>query len=282
MMTGANPTLRQRQLANRLRDLRHDSNMSIAEVAEALLCSAAKISRIETAQRRASLRDVRDLCRLYGVEDPSELMALAKDAREQGWWQDGEDVDFRPVPGLENDAIAISEFETTTIPGLLQTEDYARAVIQGFLPQIDPSVREDRVAYRMKRQNVLRKTKPPRYWVLLDESALHRHIGGEQTMADQLDQVAEMAAAPRITVQVVPYTVGAHMALDSAFMLLEFDPSAGVADTVYMDTLAGQIFQEKPAQLARFREVLNQLRAVALSPKDSIALVRQRSTAFKG
>ncbi|MFD2355170.1 Scr1 family TA system antitoxin-like transcriptional regulator [Nonomuraea ferruginea] len=101
-------------------------------------------------------------------------------------------------------------------------------------------------------------------------------------MADQLDQVAEMAAAPRITVQVVPYTVGAHMALDSAFMLLEFDPSAGVADTVYMDTLAGQIFQEKAAQLARFREVLNQLRAVALSPKDSIALVRQRSTAFKG
>ncbi|WP_261808808.1 helix-turn-helix transcriptional regulator [Nonomuraea sp. C10] len=281
MMAGANPTLRQRQLANRLRDLRHDSGMSIAEVAEALLCSAAKISRIETAQRRASLRDVRDLCRLYGVEDPSELMALAKDAREQGWWQDGEDVDFRPIPGLENDAIAISEFETTTIPGLLQTEDYARAVIQGFLPQIDPSVLEDRVAYRMKRQNVLRKAKPPRYWVLLDESALHRHIGGEQVMADQLGQVAEMAAAPHVTVQVVPYTVGAHMALDSAFMLLEFDPSAGVADTVYMDTLAGQIFQEKPAQLARFREVLNQLRAVALSPKDSIALVRQRSAAFR-
>ncbi|TXK44097.1 helix-turn-helix domain-containing protein [Nonomuraea sp. C10] len=280
-MAGANPTLRQRQLANRLRDLRHDSGMSIAEVAEALLCSAAKISRIETAQRRASLRDVRDLCRLYGVEDPSELMALAKDAREQGWWQDGEDVDFRPIPGLENDAIAISEFETTTIPGLLQTEDYARAVIQGFLPQIDPSVLEDRVAYRMKRQNVLRKAKPPRYWVLLDESALHRHIGGEQVMADQLGQVAEMAAAPHVTVQVVPYTVGAHMALDSAFMLLEFDPSAGVADTVYMDTLAGQIFQEKPAQLARFREVLNQLRAVALSPKDSIALVRQRSAAFR-
>lgn len=280
-MAGANPTLRQRQLATRLRDLRREAGLSIAEVAEALLCSPAKISRIETAQRRASLRDVRDLCRLYKVENPSELMALAKDAREQGWWQDSEDVDFRPVPGLENEAKAITEFETTTIPGLLQTEDYARAVIHGFLPQIEPEVLKERVAYRMKRQDVLRKPNPPRYWVLLDESALHRHIGGEQVMAEQLEKVVEMAAKPHITVQVVPYTVGAHMALDSAFMLLEFDPSMGVADTVYMDTLAGQIFQEKPAQLARFREVLNQLRAVALSPKDSIALVRDRIAGFQ-
>ncbi|MFG1942305.1 helix-turn-helix domain-containing protein [Nonomuraea sp. NPDC048826] len=280
-MASANPTLRQRQLATRLRELRHGSGLSIAEVAGALLCSPAKISRIETAQRRVSLRDVRDLCRLYRVENSSELMALAKDAREQGWWQDGEDVDFRPVPGLENDAIRISEYETTTIPGLLQTEEYAQAVIHGSLPQIDPIVLQERVAYRMKRQDVLRKKQPPRYWVLLDESALHRHIGGLQVMAEQLEKVVHMAGEPHITVQVVPFKVGAHMALDSAFMLLEFDPSAGVADTVYMDTLAGQIFQEKPAQLARFREVLNQLRAVALSPRDSIALIRERIAAFQ-
>lgn len=279
-MATANPTLRQRQLAKRLRELRHEAGLSIADVAGQLLCSPAKISRIETAQRRASLRDVRDLCRLYGVEDPAELMALARDAREQGWWQDAEDVDFRPVPGLENEAAAISEYETTTIPGLLQTEEYARAVIKGYLPQIDPAVLEERVAYRMKRQDVLRKTTPPRYWVLLDESALHRHIGGAGTMARQLEKVAEVAELPHVTVQVVPYTVGAHMGLDSAFMLLEFDPSAGVADTVYMDTLAGQIFQEKPAQLARFREVLNQLRAVALAPHDSIDRILAQSARF--
>jgi transcriptional regulator with XRE-family HTH domain len=260
----ANPTLRQRQ-----RELRHEAGMSIADVAEHLLCSPAKISRIETSQRRASLRDVRDLCNLYGVSNQTELMALAKDARQQGWWQETEDVDFRPLLGLESEAIAISEYETTTIPGLLQTEEYARAVIRGFLPRIDADVLEERVEIRMKRQGILQKARPPRYWVLLDESALHRHVGGARVMAQQLAQLRELAELPHVTIQVVPFTVGAHMGFDSAFMILEFDEAAGVPDTVYMDTLAGQIFQEKPQQVDQFREVLNHLRADALGPQDS-------------
>ncbi|WP_433511702.1 helix-turn-helix domain-containing protein [Nonomuraea sp. CA-143628] len=265
----ANPTLRQRQLAARLREMRTEAGLSIAEVAEQLLCSPAKISRIETSQRRASLRDVRDLCGLYGVADPSELMAFAKEAQQLSWWQDSEDVGFRPLIGLEAEAVEISEYETTTIPGLLQTEDYARAVIQGFLPRIASDVLDERVAVRMKRQEILHKSSPPRYWVLLDQSALHRHVGSQQIMAEQLTQLAELSHLPDVTIQVVPYTVGAHMGFDSAFMLLAFDPNAGVADTVYLDTLAGQIFLEKPNQLIRFREVLNHLRAAALRPDDS-------------
>lgn len=276
----ANPTLRQRQLAKRLRELRHDSGLSIAEVAHRLLCSPAKISRIETAQRRVSLRDVRDLGRLYGVPDPTELMALAKDARQQSWWQEPEEVDFRPLTGLENEAVAITEYETTTIPGLLQTEDYARAVISGVVPDISPEALGERVDKRMRRQDVLRKATPPRYWVLLDESALHRHIGGPAVMAGQLGHLHELARLPHVQVQVIPYTVGAHVGLDSAFMLLEFDEPAGLPDTVYLDTLAGQIFQEKPGQLRYFRELLNHLRSVALGPSESAGRILQRQAKF--
>lgn len=268
----ANPTLRQRQLASRLRELRLEAGLSIAEVAERTLSSPAKISRIETGQRLASLRDVRDLCMLYGVPG-TELMQLAREASQQEWWQEHEDVNFRPLIGMEWEASAITEYETTTIPGLLQTEDYARAVIRGFLPRIDPDVLEERVQVRMKRQDVLHKTVPPRYWVLLDESALHRRFGGLEVMRRQCARLADLAEVPDITIQVIPYTAGPHMALDSAFMLLEFADTAGVADTVFMDTLAGQFFMEKRSQIDRFKEVVDHLRAVALSPGDSLARI---------
>ncbi|GAA3471170.1 helix-turn-helix domain-containing protein [Nonomuraea roseola] len=271
-MESANSTLRQRQLAKRLRELRQESGLSIADVAERLLCSSAKISRLETARRRASLRDVRDLCAIYGLTDPDEverLMALARESKQDEWWQKSEDVDFRPLIGLESEAIAISEYETTTIPGLLQTPEYARAVILGYLPLIDPGVLEERVEVRMKRQQILSKVQPPRYWVLLDESALHRHVGGVEVMREQLRHLRRQADLPTITVQVVPYTAGAHMGFDAAFRLLEFDADAAIRDTVHMETLAGSFFIEKATQLNRFREVLNYLRAVALTPHDS-------------
>ncbi|GAA4060761.1 helix-turn-helix domain-containing protein [Nonomuraea soli] len=279
-MAGANPTLRQRQLARQLRELREQVGLNIKDVADRVLLSPGQISRIETAKRRPSLRDVRALCELYGVPD-GPLMKLAREAHEQGWWQELEDVDFRPLPGLENDAVAISEYETTTIPGLLQTPDYARAIIKGYLPQIEPDVLDARVDGRMKRQEILSKANPPRYWVVLDESALHRHIGGPAVMAQQLAQVAMAAEQPHITIQVVPYTNGAHMGLDSAFMLLEFAPEASLADTVYMETLAGQIFTERPRQLERFNEVLDHLRAVALSPQESVARILAQGRWFE-
>ncbi|MFD1936397.1 MULTISPECIES: helix-turn-helix domain-containing protein [Nonomuraea] len=271
-MESANSTLRQRQLAKRLRELRQESGLSIADVAERLLCSPAKISRLETARRRASLRDVRDLCAMYGLTDAGEverLMVLARESRQDEWWLKAEDVDFRPLVGLESEAVAISEYETTTVPGLLQTPDYTRAVIRGYLPLIDPEVLEERLRVRMKRQEILSKAQAPRYWVLLDESALHRHVGGREVMRGQLVRLRERADLPNLTVQVIPYSAGAHMGFDAAFRLMEFANDTEIRDTVYMETLAGTFYIEKPAQLDRFREVLNYLRAVALSPQDS-------------
>ncbi|MDA0635816.1 helix-turn-helix transcriptional regulator [Nonomuraea sp. MCN248] len=276
------PTLRQRQLARRLRDLRQEAGLSIAQVAEHLLCSPAKISRIETAQRRASLRDVRDLGQLYGIQNANELMELARDARQQGWWHQGEGIDIGPLIDLENEAKAITEYETTTIPGLMQTEDYARAVIRGFFPDKDATLVERQVEVRMRRQELLRRPQPPRYWVLLDESSLHRHIGGAKVMKRQLEQLAQFAELPQVTIQVVPFEVGAHMGFDSAFMLLEFDRNVDIADMVFMETRAGHIFEEKPNQVSRFREVIDHLRADALSPVASRKMILMQRDHFAG
>lgn len=270
-MAGTNPTLRRRQLASRLRELREQAGKSIKEAAEQLECSPAKISRIETAQRGALPRDVRDLCLFYGMTEQTQidvLMSLAREAKQQVWWQETEDVDFRPFLGLEIDATSISEYETTTVPGLLQTEEYARAIIKGYLPRMDPDVLEERVAYRLRRQERLNGPNPPKYWVLLDESVLHRHVGGADVMRKQLEHIEKTSELPHVTIQVIPFTVGAHMGFDSAFVLLEFsDPTIG--DTVYLDTLMGSFYLEKAKELERFRETLNHLRAVALSPQES-------------
>jgi transcriptional regulator with XRE-family HTH domain len=279
-MTPTNPTLRQRQLAIRLRELRHEAGLSITDVAEALLCSAAKISRIETGKRRASARDVRDLCNLYGVADHSELMALARDARQKEWWLKYDNPEFRTMIGLEAEAKVITEYETTTIPGLFQTPEYARAVIRGYLPRIEVDILEDRVEARMKRQELLSSTSAPRYWVLLDESALHRHVGGVKTMHEQLEHLATYADMPLITVQVLPYTIGAHMGFDSAFRLLEFDKSSGLPDTVFIEHQMGEFYLEGE-QVERFREIIDHLRAAALSPQESLTKIEEMSRHFE-
>lgn len=274
-MTTTNSTLRQRQLGKRLRELRQTSGLSIAEVAGRLLCSQAKISRMETANRSASPRDVRDLCAIYGLTNQDEvhkLMALASGARHDEWWQAYDDVGFRPLIGLEQEAAAITEYETTTIPGLIQTEGYARAVIRGFLPLIDAEVLEDRVQARVKRQELLQRPDPPRYWVLLDESVLHREVGGREVMHEQLIQLAEVADKPHVTVQVIPFSVGAHMGFDHAFMYLQFDKLSGVPDTVFVENLLGHFFldaDEHGTKMERFDETRKQLVAVAMSPDES-------------
>ncbi|MEV7005901.1 helix-turn-helix transcriptional regulator [Streptosporangium sp. NPDC051022] len=281
-MAGTNPTLRRRQLAGRLRELREQAGRSIRDAAEHLECSPAKISRIETAQRGALPRDVRDLCLYYGMTDQTQidaLMTLAREAKQQVWWQETEDVDFRAFLGLEIDATSISEYETTTVPGLLQTEDYARAIIKGYLPRMSSEILEERVAYRLRRQERLHGPQPPNYWVLLDESVLHRHVGGAAVMRKQLEHLGKVSELPHVTIQVIPFTIGAHMGFDTAFNLLEFsDPTIG--DTVYLDTLMGSFYLEKAKELERFRETLNHLRAVALSPQESAVHIARACDRF--
>jgi transcriptional regulator with XRE-family HTH domain len=273
----ANPTLRQRELARRLNELRTGLGMTLEEVGERLMCSATKISRIETASRRASLRDVRDLCGVYAVpeEATAELMALARQAREAGWWTQYDDPVLSPLLGLEQEAAAITSFSMYYVPALLQTEDYARAIIRGIEPKMDPAVLDQRVAARAHRQGLLTRSRPPRFRALLDESVLHRQVGGRAVMQAQLDVILAAARDEKAIVQVIGWDVGAHASADSNFDLLEFDPDSRQTPVVFVEGLFSNRYQERPNEIARYREAIEYLRDAALSPRDSISLITE-------
>ncbi len=271
-MPGASPTVRQRELGQRLRELRHGLGLTVEDVAGQLLCSATKISRIETGTRRASLRDVRDLCRIYGVTDEAAaagLMDLARQAREPGWWTQYDDLRLSPYIGLEQDATAITSFSMYWIPALLQTENYARAIIRGIAPKIDPKIFEQRVEVRLRRQSLLEQENPPRLRVLLDEAVLHRQVGGPAVMRAQLDRILQHVRDGKATVQVIPFDAGAHGSAESNFTYLEFGDSS-LPGMVFVEGLASNLYQERPDELARYREALEYLRDLALSPRDSV------------
>jgi transcriptional regulator with XRE-family HTH domain len=267
------PTMRQRELGRRLRDLRAQHNLTVEDVAERLLCSATKISRLETGARPPSLRDVRDLCNLYQVDTATsaELMSLARGAREQTWWTQYSDLKLDPYLGFEQDAVAITSYTTYVFPALLQTEDYARTVIKTIAPKMDPEIFQQRVEARMLRQQVLEKAAAPRYRVLLDEAVLHRQVGGSDVMAAQLDKVLK-SARDKATIQVIPFSVGALAAQDSNFILFEFDEGSS---TVFVEGLAGNNYHERKADVSRYRENIDSLRDSALSPKDSIEYIEK-------
>lgn len=273
-MAEANPTVRQRELGLRLRELRNGLNLTVDDVSEQLLCSPSKISRIETGARKASLRDVRDLCQLYGVtaEDTTRLMDLTRQARESGWWTKYDDLQLTPFIGLEQEASAITSYGMYFMPPLLQTEDYARAIIRGIVRKIEPRILEQRVEARIRRQQLLTSERPPRYRVLLDEAVLHRQVGGPAVMKRQLQQLLDVGEAGRATVQVIPFEVGAHTSMESNFDFLEFDDSPLQA-IVYVEGLVSHLYQDRPADIARYREAIEYLRDDASSPRDSLHLI---------
>jgi transcriptional regulator with XRE-family HTH domain len=281
-VTGTSPTVRQRELGTRLRVLRAESGMTVEEVAEKLLCSATKVSRLETGARRPSLRDVRDLCGLYEVDEPSstELMNLARGAREQGWWTQYEDLSLDPLIGLEQAATAITCYSMYYVPALLQTADYARAIIKAIAPKMDPEILQQRIEARMRRQQLLDGSNRPRYRVLLDEAMLHRPVGGPELMADQLDKVLEAARQDKVTVQVIPFVAGAHAASDGYFILLEFDDQ-NLSPVVFLEGLTGIHFRERKDEIARYREAIEYLRDSASSTRDSLSLIIKASESFR-
>ncbi|GAA5071696.1 helix-turn-helix transcriptional regulator [Thermocatellispora tengchongensis] len=258
--------------------MRADSGLTIEDVAKHLDCSPSRISRWETAQRGVQAPLVRQLCQLYGITDQQQidsLLNLARNAKRHGWWQEFDDLDLTPYIELEAKAAAISNYETSIIPSLVQTEDYAVAIIRGSLPRIKDSVLKTRVEARMeRRQRILHQENPPDYWILLDEAALHRHVGGPDVMREQLEQLLRYAEKPDITLQVIPYTEGAHMGMNAAFILLEI-PEPGISDTVYIESLLGGIYYEKPTEVDKFREALDHLRAIALNPQRSQDLIKR-------
>jgi transcriptional regulator with XRE-family HTH domain len=275
-VAGPSPTLRRRELANRLRELRKQSGLTVEEVARHLLCSIPKISRIETGTRSPTLRDVRDLCVLYkvGEAEQARLMSIAQESKQQGWWSKFDDLDIEVLIGLEIEAKRISSYEYN-VPWPFQTEEYARAIIKGALPRIDDRILSSRVAARMARQELLRSPNPPHMWYLIDESAFRRIIGGKQVMSEQLAKMLDVAATPSVTMQVVPFEAGAHPGLDNTFTLLEFDRSV-LAPVVFVENnFAGNLYIEREAEIERYREALEHLRACALSPANSARWVNE-------
>ena len=281
MATGSSPTVRRRELGFLLRKLRTDLGLSVDEVTTRLLFSATKISRLETGRAGASPRDIRDLCDLYGVT-PAErerLMALAREGKQRAWWQEYA-LPYATYIGLEVEAVSISDYNSDVITGMMQVEPYARAVIEAAEPPLDRAAIEQRMEARLTRQALLTQAGGPAFHFILDEGALHRHVGGAAVMRSQLERIAEVASFPKVTFQLIPVTLGAHPAMDSTFVILEFNEPM-VNDVVYVEGLVGNIYLEGAADLQRYRQVFARLRSIASSPEDSVALVASIASTYR-
>ncbi|MEU0300200.1 helix-turn-helix transcriptional regulator [Streptomyces sp. NPDC006175] len=268
MPTNVNPTVRRRRLGQELRRLREIKGMTAEEVAERLLVSQSKISRLENGRRSISQRDVRDLCGVYEVEDHrivDSLMQMAKDSRQQGWWHAFGDIPYSVYIGLETDAESLRVYEPQVVPGLLQTRGYAEALINGALPETPPSDIEKRVNVRARRQDRVNAPEHPlRLWAVIDESALRRLVGGKQVMIQQLEHLIEQSQLPHVTVQVLPFDMGAHPGINGQYAILEF-PDAADSSVVYIEGVTSDLYLEKANDVQRYSVMYEHLRAQALN-----------------
>jgi len=276
------PTVRRRELGALLRKLRTAKGLTVEQAAERLMFSMSKLSRMETGHGIATPRDIRDLCDLYGVADEAErdhMLKLAAEGKQQAWWQ-SYDLGYATYVGLEAEAVAISAFQSSVVHGLLHTADYARAGHEGAMPRLSPDQIEMQIEAKLTRQRILTRDNPPRFSVVLDEAALHRVVGGRQVMVAQLAKILDMSALPNVTVQVLPYEVGAHPAVESNFTILELpDPTPGV---VFVEGLIGSTYLERDDDLTRYQMIFRKLESIALSPKGSIDLIRKFLHDYKG
>jgi transcriptional regulator with XRE-family HTH domain len=280
---GPNPTLRQRELGTRLRELRAEGGLTVEQMAVQLLCSATKISRIETGGRRVGLRDVQDLCQLYRIDEQAadELMDLARQACEPGWWTTYPDLRLSAYIGLEHEAVNITVFSMYTVPALLQSTNYAEALIIGGIPgRTAPSIVQQRLEALLRRQDLLSQSSPFRYCVLLDEAVLRRLIGDQAIVAEQLGKILALAHSGQATIQVIPFIAGAHDGKDSNFELFEFGETP-LRPVVFIEGRANSIYQERPTEISACREALERLRDAALCPRESLELNDKVASAFE-
>ncbi|MET7650569.1 MULTISPECIES: helix-turn-helix transcriptional regulator [unclassified Streptomyces] len=268
MASNVNPTVRRRRLGQELRRLRELKGMTAEEVAERLLVSQSKISRLENGRRSISQRDVRDLCGVYEVEDQrmvDSLMEMAKDSRQQGWWHAFGDVPYSVYIGLETDAASLRVYDPQVVPGLLQTRQYAEALISGALPEAPPADIEKRIQVRLRRQErISTADNPLRLWAVLDEAALRREVGNRQVMIEQLEYLLEMSQLPHVTVQLIPFTMGAHPGVSGQYAILEF-PDAADSSVVYIEGVTSDLYLEKPQDVQKYSVMYEHLRAQALN-----------------
>lgn len=268
------PTIRRRRLGVELRRHREEAGVTIDVVADRLGCSTSKVSRIETGHTTASPSDVQHILEIYGV-DPvaaAELVQIAKEARQKGWWHPFSTVLTGAYVGLETAARSVRSYEQQVIPGLLQTEAYAIALIRGArLDDTDREI-EQRVRVRMTRQALLTQDDPIDLRVVLDEAVLSRPVGGDAVMRDQLRHLIAAARRPNVTIQILPFAAGEHAGMDGTFAILEFEEE-GDADVVFIDNATGGLFLEKAEELRKYISIFDTVRAAALPPEESYELI---------
>lgn len=275
MSRGPSPTVRRRRLAARLRELRENATLTIDEVGDRLECSASKISRIETGHVGVTPRDVRDMLEVYGVEDEERdaLVQLAREARKKGWWHAYNEVFTGAFVGLESDASFLHTHQALLVPGLLQTEAYMRAVIRAIRPDIGEADVDLRVRGRLSRQKLLNEEpNPPEYWAVIDQAVVERVVGGPEIMREQLKRLVELASLPHVTLQVVPFSAGAHAGMEAPFLILGF-PEQADPDVVYVEYSTSGVYLEQPEDVHRYTLIFDHLRAAALKPDDTVDLI---------
>ena len=274
------PALRRLELGALLRALRNAKGLTVEQVADRLLCSPSKVSRMETGQG-ATARDIRDLCELYGVADAAErdrLMTMAREGKRPARWQ-RYDLAYARYAELEEGALAISAFQSSVVHGLLHTADYARAQHESSMPRLDPDHIKLQIEAKLARQRILTQANPPAFAVVLDEAALHRLVGGRQVMAEQLAKILDISALPNAKVQILPFELGAHPALESNFTILQLpDAAPGV---VFVEGMIGSTYLDRPGDLNRYHEIFNELQSIALSPKDTSDLIAKLIRSYK-
>ncbi|MGH3884065.1 MAG: helix-turn-helix domain-containing protein [Pseudonocardiaceae bacterium] len=284
--TTTGSTVPRRQLGRYLRDLRNGSRLTVRAAAAQLEWSEAKIWRIETGQTSLRSFDVEAMCKIYGAPTglTEGLMGLAKETKARGWWHSYGDAipeGFYIYFGLEEAASHFSWYESELVPGLMQTEDYARTVIRADNPGMDDAEIEQRVRVRMARQTLLtRVTKPPEIQVVLNEAILHRPIGGEKLMVHQMERLVEIGALPTVSIKVMPFGAGLHHgAMSGPFVILRFPLNGNGQETepptVYVDGFTGALYLDKPREVARYDTAFTNIWESSLDERASEELISQ-------
>lgn len=279
-MPPSGPIVHRRQVGAELRRLRETAGIRIEDVAKHLGCSQTRVSRIETARGTAvpKAADVQGMCALYGVTDERQIqmiLDMLANSQKPGWWETFEDVlpsGLEVYVGLESDARTERAWEPLLVHGLLQTPDYAKAILNAW-PTNRPYDIDALVQVRTERQKLLtRDPTPLELWAVLDEGTVRRPVGGPSVMQAQLRHLIALAEQPNITIQVLPIAKGSHPGLDGAFSILDFENDADTP-VVYVESPAGNLYLEKVRDVRRFVNTFDLLRATALDPDESTALL---------
>jgi transcriptional regulator with XRE-family HTH domain len=267
-------------LGAQLRRLREASGISAEKAGYEIRSSRSKISRMETGRVGLKIRDVEDLLTLYGVtgeQRREKVLALAKRSRSPEWWTKYNDILpdwFETYLGLESAAASIRSFEMQFVPGLFQTEDYARAVTRlGHQTALTAEV-ERRVGLRIKRQELLVRAQPPRIWAIIDEAVLRRPVGGVPVMRAQLGHLAEAARMPNVTLQVIPFARGGHAGASGSFSILRFEEQ-DLPDVIYVEQLTSAVYLDQRTDIEHYLEVVDQLSGEALTPAGTACFIEQ-------